>query len=720
MKRLYSHSSVALVLASAALAHAQEPAQHQVESSTRVTTSIADDASRKAALSTANTLEGGTGLLRVISADSGPPGTFRISATGTFYTGTGLLCPRCNNIEGETLSGKDKVGYSATRLQASITPLDFLEAFGAMRFRSVSNDHGAPQLIQISGDTMIGAKAFLPPSPGRIFTIGAGPMLSLLAKNRSIGPSIVNVDFTAASTLDFRELSAKSAFPLRLHANLGYRFDNTGKIADDIESSRAAQASAQAARLGRPSTIAPRITRIERFGFGINRSDALRFGIGGEWVFTYARPFAEWSIDVPMNRQDYKCRASQVTLGDTCLDRARQFSALPSRLSFGVRGYPWLNSWAEGVMLLAAVDVGTGATARFVEEVMPELPWAISVGLGYAAGAKPRVEVQRVVEEKKVEVVQLLPPELYVRGKVTEKDSPTPVAGVAVQFKNSTLPGVLTDETGAFRTFELAPGKYMLQLSKEGFATSECEVTVMPAAEPQIPNANASKRAEFVTEVACSLPRLPAVAVVTGVLRDAESTQFVARARVTVSDPKGRKLNIDTDEYGGFRFENVPAGKVRVQVESDAYLPAGAEIEVKARENVTLQLSLHKRPKQPSLTLTKNELKLKRQIHFMYDSAEILPDSMGLVEEIAETLRARPDILQIEIQGHTDNLGTADHNQTLSAKRAAAVRDALILIGVPPNRLTAHGYGQEKPVAPNTTEANRAKNRRVQFVILDR
>ncbi|HEY5957169.1 MAG TPA: hypothetical protein VIV60_11470, partial [Polyangiaceae bacterium] len=138
---------------------------------------------RKASLSVGNTLDGATGLLRVISADSSSVGTFRISATGTFYTGKGYLCPRCNNIDGDTLSGKDKVGFSATRIQASVTPLNFLELYGAMRFRSVSNDHGSPKVIQISGDTMLGVKAFLPSKPGRIFNFGLGPMLSLLAKN---------------------------------------------------------------------------------------------------------------------------------------------------------------------------------------------------------------------------------------------------------------------------------------------------------------------------------------------------------------------------------------------------------------------------------------------------------------------------------------------------------------------------------------------------------
>lgn len=678
----------------------------------------ANDQLRKASLSVANTLDGPTGLLRVMSADSSDKGTFRVSATGTFYAGSGFLCPQCTDVNGNVLTGEDSVGYSATRLQASITPLSFLEAFGSMRFRSVSNDKGSPRVIQISGDTILGAKAFMPYQPGRIFTFGGGLELSLLAKNRTIGPAVANVDLLTAGTLDFRELPKEKRFPLRLHGNLGYRIDHTGSIADDIEAKRAAQAADYETSTGLTSSIERRITRIERFGFGINRTDAIRIGLGAEWVFAYARPFVEWSMELSANRQGYKCRAKAVTAGDVCLNSAREFSALPSRLTLGVRGYPWKASWAEGIMLLAAVDVGTGGTSRFTEEIMPELPWAITVGLGYAGGARPRVEVKRVVEEKTVEVAPLVPPELYIAGKVTEQDSPAAVAGVAVQIKDGGANAQLTNEEGKFRTLELKPGKYVLALSKDGYHPGQCEATVeAPTDKPKAGTDGA--RPAIATEVSCTLARMPAVAAIAGVLRDAETTQFVHHASVTVFEPKGRKASLETDEYGGFRFEKVPAGTIKIQVSAEGYLPSGAEVELKARENASVQLTMHKRPKLANVTVTKTELKLKRQVHFLHDSSEILPDSMGIVEEIAEALRAHPEIGQIEIQGHTDDSGTPEHNQTLSTRRANAVRDALVRIGIEANRMVARGYGQDKPLVPNKGgEANRAKNRRVQLMIM--
>lgn len=654
-----------------------------------------------------STLEGASGLLRVWSADSGAPGTFRLSATETLFTGSGFLCPACNDVNGNVLIGKDKVTYSATRLQASLTPLPFLEGFASMRFRSVSDDHGEPRVIQVSGDTVLGAKAFLPYEPGRLFTIGGGLALSLLGKNRSVGPSVANLDLVLAGTLDFQELPEQSRFPVRLHANLGYRFDNTGSIADDMETSRS-----------RIDGAPPRITRIERFGFGINRTDLMRFLLGGEWVNDYVRPFVEWSLDVPVNRQDYLCRRGETTLGDSCSDQVRTFAALPSRLSLGFRAYPLAKTKFNGLMLLGAFDIGTGATSTFAEESLPELPWALTIGLGYAGGAS-HVEVKRVVEEQRVEVAAPIPPELFIQGRVTEKDSSAPVTAAIVRFKGSDQNAVVTDDNGAFRSFEVVSGKYTLSLSKEGYSESECQVEVAAPDPKDSGTQRLGQRRGVPTPVECSMVRLPSVATLTGVLRDAETTEYIARASVTVFDNRGRKVNLDSDEFGGVRFEKVPAGNVRVQITAEGYLPSGTELELRPQQALTIQLNLHKRPKTANVIVTKNELKLKRQVHFMHDSAEILPDSTGIVEEIAEALKSHAEIGRVEIQGHTDDSGTATHNMTLSTKRANAVRDLLIQTGVDASRLLAKGYGQDKPLVPNNNAANRAKNRRVQLVITE-
>ena len=78
-------------------------------------------------------------------------------------------------------------------------------------------------------------------------------------------------------------------------------------------------------------------------------------------------------------------------------------------------------------------------------------------------------------------------------------------------------------------------------------------------------------------------------------------------------------------------------------------------------------------------------------------------------------LKAAPT-LSIGIEGHTDNVGQALANKTLSEKRAQSVMAAVVGAGIDAKRLTAAGFGQERPVADNRSEEGRAKNRRVELV----
>lgn len=102
-------------------------------------------------------------------------------------------------------------------------------------------------------------------------------------------------------------------------------------------------------------------------------------------------------------------------------------------------------------------------------------------------------------------------------------------------------------------------------------------------------------------------------------------------------------------------------------------------------------------------------------INFDTGRADIKPESRPIIDEIASLLKAHGD-LRIGIEGHTDNVGTPQANKTLSEARAKAVLAAVAAAGVDVSRMTAVGWGQEKPVADNRTEEGRAKNRRVEIV----
>jgi outer membrane protein OmpA-like peptidoglycan-associated protein len=102
-------------------------------------------------------------------------------------------------------------------------------------------------------------------------------------------------------------------------------------------------------------------------------------------------------------------------------------------------------------------------------------------------------------------------------------------------------------------------------------------------------------------------------------------------------------------------------------------------------------------------------------IYFDTDQAFVKPESANTLTEVANLLKSDPT-LRLEVAGHTDNSGTADHNQKLSQDRATAVVAALAgQFGIDAGRLVAKGYGDSKPVAANDTPDNMAKNRRVEL-----
>lgn len=106
------------------------------------------------------------------------------------------------------------------------------------------------------------------------------------------------------------------------------------------------------------------------------------------------------------------------------------------------------------------------------------------------------------------------------------------------------------------------------------------------------------------------------------------------------------------------------------------------------------------------------------QVNFDVDKATLRPDATAVVDEISALLLADPS-LRLSIDGHTDSTGSAERNRSLSGERAAAVVAALVARGIDATRLESRGFGPDKPVADNSTEAGRALNRRVELVKLD-
>ncbi len=119
----------------------------------------------------------------------------------------------------------------------------------------------------------------------------------------------------------------------------------------------------------------------------------------------------------------------------------------------------------------------------------------------------------------------------------------------------------------------------------------------------------------------------------------------------------------------------------------------------------------------PRVIYEDGKFKILDTIEFEHGKSEIKEESHGLLDQVALTLKANPEVKKVRVEGHTDDTGPRDLNLRLSKARAHAVRNYLIKKGVDGRRLSAEGYGPDKPLESGKTDAARAKNRRVEFIV---
>ncbi|MFZ5470317.1 MAG: OmpA family protein [Myxococcota bacterium] len=124
--------------------------------------------------------------------------------------------------------------------------------------------------------------------------------------------------------------------------------------------------------------------------------------------------------------------------------------------------------------------------------------------------------------------------------------------------------------------------------------------------------------------------------------------------------------------------------------------------------------------KKQLVVITKEKLVMKEKVFFQTAKATIQRRSFPLLDQIAAVIQEHPEIPAIDIEGHTDDRGSADFNRRLSQGRAESVRAYLVKKGVLADRLRAIGYGPDRPAATNDTAAGREANRRVELTIVGR
>jgi len=122
----------------------------------------------------------------------------------------------------------------------------------------------------------------------------------------------------------------------------------------------------------------------------------------------------------------------------------------------------------------------------------------------------------------------------------------------------------------------------------------------------------------------------------------------------------------------------------------------------------------------PRAVITEKEIVINERIEFETDKAVLLPESAPIVDAVAKLLEEHPEVTVLEVGGHTDELGDASKNNTLSLNRARAVVAAILQRGIVASRVVARGYGPSRPLVKEKTPEALQKNRRVEFKILQK
>lgn len=663
-------------------------------------------AERDRKMNEAATLTGGVGLVHTQHAQGGAAGQFRVGFT-TEYMSAGFLCssefPCRDPRNPQQQIRTDSTDHIGGRLTLSMQVLKWLEPYMATAAFANSNPNNRPSLLQVLGDSTLGAKAHGQLS--KVFYAGGAFELWLVNGTGSVGldGAGTSLKFRGLATADLRGM--EKPVPLRFSINTTYVVDNTGEVVADTERARGTA-----------------ITRIERFGLGINRVDHFDIHLGGEFFAAEekVRPFLEYQIAIPVNRQDYRCRPNNPS-NDRCM---LNDAIAPSSLTLGGRFFPW----KRGFNLLAALDIGVSGVGFFIEEMKPTPPWMLYLGAGWAFDT---VDRPPIVKERIVAGGGPRPSGRKIRGFVHEEGLATGIAGAIVAYDNHPeLTSLVTGTDGRFTTHGLEEGPYVFAIRADGYKPGTCQTSIGKSAFVNAPNHAPGSAPPANTppggwqgggdvQLDCALQALPRVGNIVGKVKDAETGNAIGGAGIKVVDAAKKELTGTTDGTGGFRFEQVTPGEANVTIDADGYLASNEKIEIKVRQDNTVELLIRKKPKTASVQLTQKEIVIRQQIQFAIDSAQILPASTGLLNEIADALIKNPRVKKVEVQGHTDNTGDPARNLRLSEDRANAVVSWLTSHGVASDRLVAKGYGEQRPLLPNVTEGNKQRNRRVQFVIVD-
>ena len=203
---------------------------------------------------------------------------------------------------------------------------------------------------------------------------------------------------------------------------------------------------------------------------------------------------------------------------------------------------------------------------------------------------------------------------------------------------------------------------------------------------------------------------------INGVVLEKDTDQPIANARVFLADKTGTQ----TDVAGRFTLTGVPTGFEVVGASAPGYNDGAGTADIGPGEDnpeVTIHLEKGTQAVFDQKRIAVGQAISLSNILFDQGSADVKPESRPELDKVVRFLQSNPRA-EIELSGHTSSEGDAVLNRSLLYRRVKACKDHIVSKGIDPGRIIAQGYGPDRPVAPNDTEANRARNRRVEMRVV--
>jgi len=301
-----------------------------------------------------------------------------------------------------------------------------------------------------------------------------------------------------------------------------------------------------------------------------------------------------------------------------------------------------------------------------------------------------------------LDIFKLVPRDInvMVTGVVYNDKTKQPIqANVVVTPSENTPLNLHSAVDGKFETRIPEVAGYTINASQDGYLPKDFSFTL-----PQFGNDTTLYVEIFLTPIAKKL-------IIQGTTYDVKTNKPLT-SKLEVALKNDHKTNYKVQAEGGkYEQEIQKLGKYIFTASAEGYLNATDSVDVINEELTPVIKDIFLQPIEVGLTV-----RLKN-IYFDFDKTTLKKESFVELNKVVDFLNRNPHV-EIEISGHTDSKGSDEYNLNLSQGRSQSVVDYIVSQGIEGYRLTAHGYGETKPIDTNDSEAGRANNRRVEVTVM--